>query len=129
MDRVSFHKGVLRPLIAIALLTILLPTNAQQTPPAHRIRAVIADLRSAHQAHDVDLALRALPGVRMSRTDFNTRNLLLDVSADCTIDRAQVEALLSPHGLALSCWKRAPQGAPDDGLLDPRSCAEPVMER
>ena len=124
-----FHKGAAYAIIAV-LFSIFGPrATAQQSVPSHRIRAVIENLRNARQAHDVDLDLRAIPGVRMSRTDYNTRNVLMEVSADCAIDREQVEAILLARGLSLNCWSRNPQGTHDLEPLDPRSCGELHVER
>lgn len=125
-----FHKGAAYAIIITVLSFVSAPrASGQQGLPTHRIQAVIEDLRNARQAHQVDLALRAIPGVRMSRTDFNTRNVLMEVTADCTIDRDQVRALLQPHGLSLGCWSREPQGSRDFEPLDQRTCAGSHVRR
>jgi hypothetical protein len=65
----------------------------------------------------------------MSRTDFNTRNVLMEVAPDCAITRDALQALLQPFALTLTCWSRNPQGAQDQGPLDPRTCAELQLQR
>jgi len=102
---------------------------AQATTVPHRVQAVIPDLRNARQAHDVDLALRAFPGVRMSRTDFNTRNLLIEVSADCALSKDQVVALLLPFELSLTCFSRTAVDTHAFEPLDPRTCGEIPVAR
>lgn len=124
-----FHKGAAYAIMALCLAVNASPIVAQQNPQTHRIRAVIGDLRSPRQAHEVDLALRAFPGVRMSRTDYNTRNLLLEVTADCAITRDAVQALLQPYALTLTCWSRGAEATYEHALLDPRRCAGPPTER
>jgi hypothetical protein len=109
---------------ALFMLFGVQQTAAQEGGPGHRIHAVIPELRSASQAHTVDIALRAVPGVRMSRTDFNTRNVLIEVAADCTLTRDAVQALLEPFSLHVSCWSRDQQDAGLYQPLDPRSCSE-----
>jgi hypothetical protein len=127
--------GMLRPKVAAytlsAALCILAFDGLQAQAPAapHRVQAVIPDLRNARQAHDVDLALRAFPGVRMSRTDFNTRNLLIEVSADCAISKEQVLALLLPFELSLTCYSRTTAGTHAFQPLDPRNCGELPVAR
>ncbi len=121
----QLHRKVAAYAFSAAFCILAGGTLQAQTPSAHhRVRAVITDLRTARQAHDVDLALRAMPGVRMSRTDFNTRNVLMEVAADCAISRDAMQALLQPFALTLACWSRDPQGTHDQGPLDPRTCAE-----
>ncbi len=124
MRWVCFHKSALIALSALCFLIAASRAAAQQDLPVHQVRAVIADLRSARQAHEVDLALRTIPGVRMSRTDYNTRNILLEVAADCAITREAVQALLVPHALTVTCWSRGPQGSNDHIPLNPRTCSE-----
>lgn len=119
---------MLRPKVAAYMLSAVLcllaigGLHAQAPAATQRVQAVIPDLRNDRQAHEVDLALRAIPGVRMSRTDFNTRNLLLEVSPDCAITKEQVRALLLPFELTLTCYSRTDMAAHAFQLLDPRNC-------
>jgi len=120
--------GQLRHKVAAYTLSIALCVlafgglQAQTFAVTHRVQAVIPDLRNARQAHEVDLALRNFPGVRMSRTDFNTRNLLLEISADCAISREQILALLLPLELSLACYSRSTIDTHAFQPLDPRGC-------
>lgn len=109
---------------ALFMLLGVQRTAAQQGGTGHRIRAVVPDLRTARQAHEVDMALRAVPGVRMSRTDFNTRNVLIEVAPDCPLSRVAMQDLLQPLVLSVTCWSRDPQDASPYQPLDPRSCSE-----
>ena len=127
--------GMLRPKVAArpfsAALCLLAFDGLQAQAPAglHRVQAVIPDLRNARQAHDVDLALRSFPGVRMSRTDFNTRNLLVELSADCSLSKEQVVALLLPFELSLTCYSRTAMDTHAFQSLDPRTCGEIPVAR
>jgi hypothetical protein len=123
------HKVAAYTLSAAFCMLAFDGLHAQAPAVTHRVQAVIPDLRSARQAHDVDLALRAFPGVRMSRTDFNTRNLLIEVSADCAITRDQIAALLLPFELSLTCYSRNALHGQAYIPLDPRNCAEPLILR
>jgi hypothetical protein len=120
--------GMLRHKVAAFTLSVALcllafdGLHAQAPDMTHRVQAVIPDLRNARQAHDVDLLLRSFPGVRMSRTDFNTRNLLLEVSADCAISREHILTLLLPLELSLACYSRTTIDTHAFQPLDPRSC-------
>lgn len=129
MSGVRFYKGAICATIAALSFACISTAAAQQSGPSHRIRAVVQDVRNARQAHEVDVALRVFPGVLMSRTDFNTRNVLMEVTADCAIDREQMRTILQPYGLSVSCWSRAIQSDHDFEPLDPRTCAEPHTER
>ena len=118
------HKVAAYTLSAALCMLASVGLHAQVPAADHRVQGVIPDLRNARQAHDVDLAMRTVPGVRMSRTDFNTRNLLLEVSADCAISREQVLALLLPLELTLTCYSRTAEDTHAFQPLDPRNCAE-----
>lgn len=127
--------GTLRPKVAAYTLSAAFGMlafhglHAQAPAESHRVQAVIPDLRNARQAHDVDLALRAFPGVLMSRTDFNTRNLLVEVSADCVLSKEQVVALLLPFELSLTCFSRTAIDTHGFQPLDPRTCGEIPVAR
>lgn len=97
MSGVRFYKGASATIAALSFACVS-TVAAQQSGPTHRIRAVVQDVRNARQAHEVDVALRVFPGVLMSRTDFNTRNVLMEVTADCAIDREQMRTILQPYG-------------------------------
>ena len=129
MSGVRFYKGAICATIAALSFACVSTVAAQQSGTSHRIRAIVQDVRNARQAHEVDVALRAFPGVLMSRTDFNTRNVLIEVTADCTIDRELARTLLQPYGLSVTCWSRAIQSDHDFEPLDPRTCAEPHVVR
>ena len=129
MSGVRFYKGAICTTIAAFSFACISTATAQQSAASHRIRAIVQGVRNARQAHEVDVALRAFPGVLMSRTDFNTRNVLMEVTADCAIDREQVRTILQPYGLSVSCWSRAIQSDHIFEPLDPRTCAEPQTER
>ncbi len=123
------HKVAAYMSSAVLSMWALGGLQAQTPPAADRIQAVIPELRSARQAHEVDLALRDLAGVRMSRTDYNTRNLLMEVAANGTITREQVQALLLPFELTLSCYTREALTSHTYAPLDPRSCEQTPLVR
>ncbi|MBP7515362.1 MAG: hypothetical protein KA791_12485, partial [Flavobacteriales bacterium] len=118
MSGVRFYKGAICVTFAALSFACIPAVSAQQSGASHRIRAIVQDVRNARQAHDVDVALRVFPGVLMSRTDFNTRNVLMEVTADCAIDREQMRTILQPYGLSVSCWSRAIQSDHDFEPLD-----------
>lgn len=123
------HKVAAFVLCAVLCLLASDGLRAQASGPGHRVQAVIPDLRSARQAHDVDLALRALPGVRMSRTDFNTRNMLLEVASDSPVSEEQVRILLLPFELGLTCYARTTAVGHGFQPLDPRNCGLAPVQR
>ena len=123
------HKVAVSVLGAVFFLSASDGLRAQTSAPGHRVQAVIRDLRNARQAHEVDLALRALPGVRMSRTDFNTRNLLLEVSPDSPVTEEQIRTVLLPFEVGLTCYTRTAEPGQVFRPFDPRSCGLSPVQR
>ena len=122
MVRQVFHKVV--NCLPILVVLALWPASAlaQQPVPTHRIQAVITDLRTPGQARQVDILLRYPDGVLMTRTDFNTRNLLMEVTADCTLTEEQIRSILAPHALGIACYSRTLISSSAFLPLDPRTC-------
>lgn len=115
--------------IAIATTCFAISAYAQQPPDLHRVQAVVDGVRSPQHAWQADSILSAQPGIVISRTDYNTRNLMLHLQPACGLQEAEVEALLLPLGMSLRCWHRAPITAARFEHLDPRSCGEPTLVR
>lgn len=116
--------------LVIALITMCLSeASAQVGPTMEVIQAVVPDLRSPRQGLEVDEALRLLPGVMMSRTDHNTRNLLLHVTGSSVVDAAAIMQVLAHFDLALRCYQRGPLGTAPLITLDPRACRQPTELR
>lgn len=104
-------------------MTLLLcVTTRAQSPMFDVVQAVVPDLRSPQQAAQVDQQLRSLPGVLMTRTDHNTRNLLLHVETSAALNEDAVRSVLTPLALDLRCFRRAPRAPGPFSHLNPRDC-------
>lgn len=121
-------KDALRPVIAA--ITGLIFTGVLAQEPLHQVQAIVDGVRNNRHAWQADSLMRLEPGVVVSRTDFNTRNVMLQISADCSLDRSSVNALLAPLGMSVRCWQRAPLvwGTPFRHL-DPRDDCQPATVR
>ncbi len=86
------------------------------------MQAVISGLRTQHQARQVDELLRSQADVIAVRTDFNTRNLMMQIKPASTMDQAQLRGALEHLGLGLRCYQRGPAGGFQ--AMDPRDCPE-----
>ncbi|MCB0765532.1 MAG: hypothetical protein KDB84_12540 [Flavobacteriales bacterium] len=87
-----------------------------------RIQCIVDGVRSPHHAHQADLVLRDQQGVLLTRTDYNTRNLLLHVALNSTLDKARVNELLAPLGMSVRCFTRGPLDGSAYRHMDPRDC-------
>lgn len=86
------------------------------------MQAVITGLRAPHQARQVDDLLRTHADVIAVRTDFNTRNLMMQIKPASTMDQTQLRSALEHLGLGLRCFQRGP--ASGFQAWDPRDCPE-----
>jgi hypothetical protein len=102
--------------------------KAQSANETDRIQAVIGGLRAEHQVNAISEWLRARPGVMWVRVEFNTRNMVMQVRNDCSLDRDQVKAHVEPMGFTLRCYERVPFTAPFE-MLDARRCDELPSEK
>lgn len=124
MFHVVLHKVLHRAVCITASVLFVLNASAQEPAASHRIQAVVMGLRAPFQARQVDILLRYQPGVLMTRTDFNSRNMLLEVEAGCALNAEAINDLLAPHQLSLRCYRRIPLNTTPFALLDPRGCLE-----
>ena len=127
MHRRRPYEGMLRPIARRVILSVLACTaisvKAQDNVPAlHQIQAVVIGVNSPQHAHQADLILRAQPGVIMSRTDHNTRNILLHIAPNITLDQARLNELLAPLGMSVRCVERTLLGSTRFKHLDPQTC-------
>lgn len=99
-------KGAIRGLVQVGFLLTMGTANAQDQ--LHQVQAIVVGSRSPRHAWQADSVLRAQQGVVVSRTDHNTRNLMLHVVPACVLDAAQINALLQPVGMSIRCWQRTP---------------------
>lgn len=112
------------------IVTALMLTLAHgQTPSYHVVQAVVPGLRSPQQAAQVDMQLRSLPGVLMTRTDHNTRNLLLHVETSAALNEDAIRLVLTPLALDLRCFRRLPHAPGSFHHLDPRDCGSLIPVR
>ena len=107
--------------VPVALLSCALQA---QSNDIDQVQAVVVGLHSAQQAHHVDVMLRSVEGVRMSRMDLTTRNLLLWIDTNNSMTKAGLQDLLTPYGLSLRCWSRAPRSNTPYKHLDPEHCGD-----
>lgn len=123
MSGAVLHKGAAF-VFCVTLMAFADTAACGQQPAVHRIQGVVGSLRTSRQAHEIDLLLRAQAGVRMSRTDYNSRNIVLEVTPDCTLSESQLSAILAQHNLTLSCFQRRIGDQAPFALLDPRACTD-----
>lgn len=121
-------KGAIWGLLPMVFL--LSTGNARAQDQLHQVQAIVVGSRSPRHTWQADSVLRAQPGVVVSRTDHNTRNLMLHLVPACTLDAAQVNTLLQPVGISIRCWQRTP--ILPGGVfrhLDPRDDCAPSPSR
>lgn len=109
-------------LFAACVLIVRTSASAQQL---QEVQAIVDGLRSPQHAAQADDIIRQMPGVVMSRTDWNTRNFLMHTTSEGNMDATQLNALLQPIGLSLRCFQRQPVGSVPFHHLDPRACGIP----
>ena len=114
------HKGVW--IAVFATICLVGRAWAQDPAASHQVQAVVEGLRSPQHAYEADKLLRALPGVIISRTDHNTRNLFMRVSPQCAVSAASLNGTLAELGMSVRCFQRGPVGPEPFRHLDPRSC-------
>lgn len=61
----------------------------------------------------------------MSRTDHNTRNLLLHLQPGHDVSADAVNTLILPLGMQVRCFRKAALSNAPFMHLDPRTCARP----
>ncbi|MCB0760254.1 MAG: hypothetical protein KDC12_01940 [Flavobacteriales bacterium] len=83
-------------------------------------QCVSGDIVSQQDALHADSLLRLNEGVIVSRSDFNTHNILVICSSEELCD--QVPAMLSDLGLSIACVHRGKMGVDRIEPLDPRMC-------
>jgi hypothetical protein len=120
------HKGVFLSLMTAAFIALaaLAPPCASAQPSAgpHLVQAIVEGLTSPEQAAEVGQLVSEQAGVRMSRFDVHTRNMMLHVDPSCTLDRTGLADLLAPFGITLRCYIRRPAAAAPFQHLDPGQC-------
>ena len=103
-------------------------TLRAQDPPNYAVlQAVVEGLRSPAQCAQIDLFLRAQPDVIVARTDYNTRNVMIQVPAFSSAGREQLKAWFTSLGLEIHCYRRYPLTSAVYTPLDPRTCTEEAV--
>lgn len=128
MALLAYCKGVLRSVLLIGCLATALFGKAQSANETDRIQAVIVGLRAEHQTNAISEWLRARPGVMWVRTEFNTRNVVMQVGNDCALTEQQLRDQLEAMGFTLRCYERVPFTTPFV-MMDARRCGELQQER
>ncbi len=82
-----------------------------QDAPLHMLQAAVIGLQDHSQARDASLLVREQPGVVVGRFDVSTRNMMLQVLPECTLDAAGLNALLAPLGISVRCFSRSVVGS------------------
>ncbi|MBK8614986.1 MAG: hypothetical protein IPN85_16350 [Flavobacteriales bacterium] len=119
-----------RAQVWLFIAAVLLSGNLMaQSTGMDQVQAVVVGLHSAQQAHHVDVMLRDVEGVRMSRTDVTTRNMLIWVEANSTLNKTGLQDLLTPYGLTLRCWSRVPRSNAPFKHLDPDHCGDTPSQK
>ncbi|GEM_PF-2230490 len=95
----------------------------------NRIQTLVHGTVSPQHAHQAAMILRARPGVVLCRVDHNTHNILLHVDPACTITLADMNQLLAPVAMSVSCFIRTPSITAPFKHLDPAQCGEAPIRR
>ena len=97
-----------------------------QVPEAeyHVVQAVVDGLRSPGQCAQVDIYLRAQADVIVARTDYNTRNVMIQVPRFSGFTQQHLRDLFQSLGLEIRCYQRLPLNSSLYKPLDPRTCTE-----
>lgn len=109
--------------LLLALFVFLNSTAAAQE--MQQVQAIVNGVRSPQHAAQADAILRVQAGVIISRTDFNTRNLLLHTTGQAVLGATQLNDLLAPLGMSVRCYQRSVVGSAPFHHLDPRTCGTP----
>jgi hypothetical protein len=72
----------------------------------HLVQAVTDGLSDPVVAREASQLVQQQPGVLMARFDVRTRNVMLHVAEDCTLNASSLNALLLPLGVQLRCYQR-----------------------
>ncbi len=108
--------------MVLIMASFLLPVADMVAQELHQVQAVVDGIRSPRHAAQADALLRQQEGVAMSRTDHQTRNLLIHVEAGTPIGPTELNAWLSPLGMSVRCHRRNAVNASTFRHLDPRTC-------
>lgn len=126
MGRSVLHVGML--LCCILLMGTV--GNAQPVASSlNRIQTLVHGTVSPQHAQQVAMILRARPGVVMCRVDHNTHNILLHVDPMCDITVVEMNQLLAPVEVSVSCFMRSPTIDAPFKHLDPTHCGEAPIRR
>lgn len=120
-------KGGARSLTMLFVLHAAIAVRAQDPPQYAVLQAVVDGLRSPAQCAQIDLFLRAQPDVIVARTDYNTRNVMIQVPAFSSTGREQLKAWFTSLGLEIHCYRRYPLTSAVYTPLDPRTCIEEAV--
>lgn len=125
MDVLLIRTRIVHPALSFWLCVAATWVEAQ-VPEAeyHVVQAVVEGLRSPGQCGQVDVYLRAQADVIVARTDFNTRNVMIQVPRYSDLSEAHVRALFESLGLGIRCYRRLPLASSLYTPLDPRTCTE-----
>ena len=93
---------------------------AQGPVSIHTVQAVVDGLRTYGQAQQLDVFLRDQVGVRVARTDYNTRNLMLQIEPASALNEEQLRSWVHAFGFELRCYRRGPVNS--FAPMDPRNC-------
>jgi hypothetical protein len=96
--------------------------TAAQEAPLHMLQAAVIGLQDHGQAREASLLVREQPGVVVGRFDISTRNMMLQVRPECTLDAADLNALLAPLGISVRCFSRSVVGSTPFQHVDADQC-------
>lgn len=117
------RKYALRRVLSVLFIAQSLIMWAQE-PEYHVVQAVVEGLRSPGQCAQVDIYLRAQADVIVARTDYNTRNVMIQVPHFSTFGEQHLRDLFQSLGLEIRCYRRLPLNSSLYKPLDPRDCTE-----
>ncbi len=118
-------KGALRTIpLVVALACVALVRAQGPDPEYHVVQAVVEGLRSPGQCAQVDTYLRAQADVIVARTDYNTRNVMIQVPHFSSFTEEHLHDLFQSLGLEIRCYRRVPLNSSLYKPLDPRTCSE-----
>ncbi len=71
-----------------------------------RYQGIVGGLRSTYHGARADAVLGDAPGVLSTRTDYHTRNIVLDVAEDIRLSEAEINAMLAPVHVRVHCLRQ-----------------------
>lgn len=113
-------------MIALAFVCAVITRAQEPALQYDLVQGVIDGLRTADQAQKLDEFLRGHGDVIISRTDYNMRNLMLQVPHASTLHEAQLNGWLAERGFTLRCYRRVPNNLGPYHPMDPRHCGVPA---